>query len=208
MKALRVAMVTRRYWPLASGSATVMAHLAEGLRDEGIECTIVTPRWGSAWPAQIVHRAARVVRLPISPYRTWRNLRYGWTLSAWLRRHAARFDLVYVSELKHEAAAAVVAAERCGWPVVLRAENTGLTGDKGLSDLLVAWSLLAAERPHARLWLIGDGPERDDLAGQLDSLGLGGTVAMPGVFDDVEDVLRAADVFVYPTLEAGTAVAP
>jgi hypothetical protein len=126
---LRAALVTRRYWPLASGSATLMAHLAEGLRPEGIECTIVTPRWGPAWPAEITHRRARVVRLPISPYRTWRNLRYGWTLSTWLRRHAAEFDLVCVSELKHEAAAAIMAGERCGWPVVLRAENSGLAGD-------------------------------------------------------------------------------
>ncbi len=301
-KRLRVALVTRRYWPLASGSGTVMAHLAAGLREEGIECTIVTPRWGPAWPPQIVHRAARVVRLPISPYRTWRNLRYGWTLSTWLRRHAASFDLVYVSELKHEAAAAIVAASRCGWPVVLRAENSGLTGDchwqldatlgrrikqhcgqaaallggsvtlqreliaagyprdrihlaptgippaaqptaqsraesraslaeadpslalpegaplavfmgrltedKGLSHLIAAWSALAPDRPRARLWIVGDGPERKGLAGQIESLGLSGSVAMPGVFDDVEDILRAADVFVYPTLEAGTAMAP
>jgi glycosyltransferase involved in cell wall biosynthesis len=46
------------------------------------------------------------------------------------------------------------------------------------------------------------------LAGQIDSLGLSGKVAMPGVFDDVIDILQAADLFVYPTLEGGTAMAP
>ncbi len=83
-----------------------------------------------------------------------------------------------------------------------------LTEDKGLSDLLAAWSSLAPDRPRARLWLVGDGPERNALAGQIDSLGLSGMVAMPGVFDDVADILQAADLFVYPTLEGGTAMAP
>jgi glycosyltransferase involved in cell wall biosynthesis len=83
-----------------------------------------------------------------------------------------------------------------------------LTEDKGLSDLLAAWASLAPHRPRARLWIVGDGPERKPLAAQIESLGLSGSVVMPGVFDDVEDILQAADLFVYPTLEAGTAMAP
>jgi glycosyltransferase involved in cell wall biosynthesis len=295
-------MVTRRYWPLASGSATWMGQLAAGLAREGIECTLITPRWGGAWPQEIAHRHARVVRLPISSHRLWRDVRYGWTLSSWLRKHAAEFDVVCVSELKHEAAAAVITSQKCGWPVVLRAENSGLTGDchwqlnaslgrrikqhcgladallapsltvereliaagfrrdrirvaplgtparaqrtatartesravlaeadpslavadgaplavfvgrltedKGLPDLLAAWSMVLEQTHRAKLWIIGDGPERQRLTDLARSLGLEGSVALPGTFDDVEDILQAADVFVYPVLEAGTAMAP
>jgi glycosyltransferase involved in cell wall biosynthesis len=122
-------MVTRRYWPLASGAATIMAELAAELPAHGIEATVVTPRWDSVWPAEMHHRGTRVVRLPISTNRPWLNLRYAWTLSAWLRRHAGEFDIVYVSELKHDAAAAMTAARQRGYRVALRAENSGLTGD-------------------------------------------------------------------------------
>jgi glycosyltransferase involved in cell wall biosynthesis len=83
-----------------------------------------------------------------------------------------------------------------------------LTEDKGLPDLIAAWSAVAPDRPAARLWIVGDGPERERLAGQVESMGLSGSIALPGVFDDVTDILQAADLFVYPTLEAGTAMAP
>jgi glycosyltransferase involved in cell wall biosynthesis len=39
------------------------------------------------------------------------------------------------------------------------------------------------------------------------SSGLAGVV-LPGAFDDVQEILQAADAFVYPVLEAGTAMAP
>jgi glycosyltransferase involved in cell wall biosynthesis len=44
----------------------------------------------------------------------------------------------------------------------------------------------------------------NDLIGQL---GLWGFVHLPGPFDDVEDFLRAADVFVLPSLEEGMSLA-
>jgi len=275
-------MVTRRYWPLAGGGATVMANLAAALRKEDVESTIITPKVAASWPDEIHHHGSRVVRLPISTYRAWRNIRYGWNLSTWLRRNANRFDLIYVSELKHEAAAAALAGRRSGLPVVLRAENSGFTGDcqwqletafgrrikqhcftaaallapspsvqreliaagyprnrihychsgtphfprrtpelqtkcrevlaelgegfkmppdtplavfvgqlsddKGLDHLVQAWTQVTGRWPNARLWLVGDGPQRIKLLAQVESLGLTGreTYDILGIADGLE----------------------
>jgi glycosyltransferase involved in cell wall biosynthesis len=301
VKALRVAMVTRRYWPLTGGAATVTAQLAAALPREGIEATVVTPRWEATWPVEMRHRGTRVVRLPMPRRGPFCDLRYAWRLSAWLRRHAQEFDVVYVSELKHDAAATVHAARRADFRVVLRAENSGLTGDchwqinvplgrrikhhcfqadaflapsptiereliaagyardriysapsgvstgpprtaqqraesravlaelgapfklegvaplavfvgrltedKRLPRLLQAWSEVALRRPDARLWLVGEGPLQAELAAQVNALGLAGSVLLPGAFDIVDELLQAADLFVYPVLESGNAVA-
>jgi glycosyltransferase involved in cell wall biosynthesis len=61
--------------------------------------------------------------------------------------------------------------------------------------------------PTARLWLVGDGPHRDELNALIGHLGLWGFVYLAGSFDDVEDFLRAADLFVLPSLEEGMSLA-
>lgn len=54
-----------------------------------------------------------------------------------------------------------------------------------------------------RATLVGDGPQRRELENQVDRLGLGDVVAMPGALDDVAPVLAAADVFVLPSAVEG-----
>src|SRR5690606_33155271 len=39
-----------------------------------------------------------------------------------------------------------------------------LHASKGLADLIAAWPKVLERRPDARLWLVGEGPERDALA--------------------------------------------
>lgn len=78
---------------------------------------------------------------------------------------------------------------------------------KGLQHLVAAWPLVLEQQPQARLWLVGEGPCEGDLASQIDALGLQGKVVLAGAFDDVEDVLRAADLFVLPSLEEGMSLA-
>ncbi len=296
----RLALVTRRFWPLVGGAEMVMANLASELRDMGAEVTVVTAQWDPAWPAEVVHREVPVVRLPNPPQRGWGTLRYMMALNRWLRRRRDSLDLVYVSMLKHDAYAALQTLARSTVPVVLRSEGGGVTGDcqwqrsarfglrirrrchqadaliapspaiatelaeagypvsrtwlvpngvavdgprsdaaraaarrtlgeshpdlasheqsrivvftgrlheaKGLRDLVRAWPMVMLRWPQARLWLIGDGPDREELFELILDLGLRDSVVMPGAFDDVQDVLAAADLFVLPSYEEGMSV--
>ncbi|MFO0901400.1 MAG: glycosyltransferase family 4 protein [Pirellulales bacterium] len=300
MSALRVALVTRRFWPLVGGAEMVMSNLASELRAQGAAVTIVTAQWEPSWPTEVVHREAPVVRLPNPPQRAWGTLRYMMALQRWLRRHQQRLDVVYVSMLKHDAYAAIGALSDTSVPVVLRAEGGGQTGDchwqatarfglrirrrcqqaeaviapspaildelleagfpaartlqipngvaveaprtlahraaarfalaesnpdlassdqspivvytgrlheaKGLRDLVEAWTTVLRRWPYARLWLVGEGPDREELYEKILDLGLRGFVMMPGSFDDVQDILNAADVFVLPSYQEGMSV--
>ena len=70
--------------------------------------------------------------------------------------------------------------------------------EKNLAFLLRAFSGVAAACPEAVLALVGDGPESDNLRDQAQKSGLATRVLFLGQVphDDVQDYLRAADVFV------------
>ena len=127
MKPLRVAIITRRFWPLLGGPEKVLANLAAELPARSVHATILTARWQSSWSAELLFQDVPVVRLAPAPQgrcNTWRYLR---SLARWLRSQRERLDLVYVSELRQEAYAAIGAVQ--GVPVVLRAERVGRRGD-------------------------------------------------------------------------------
>ena len=86
-------------------------------------------------------------------------------------------------------------------PVVVYAGR--MSDDPGLPRLIRAWLEVRRQWPSARLWLVGDGPARDQLRDCISDAGLCGCVHMPGVFEDLEDVLHAADVYVDPCEEPG-----
>lgn len=73
-----------------------------------------------------------IVRLPRSRRRFWGTIRFVRALTRWMVENGRRFDVVYVSMLKHAAWAAMSGATRARLPVALRAEGGGTTGD-------VAW---------------------------------------------------------------------
>jgi len=75
---------------------------------------------------------------------------------------------------------------------------------KGVPELLEAWRVIASEYPEACLVLVGEGGGdqqaceaqlRQDVAAH----GLTASVRFTGAVDNVEDWLRAADIFVFPT---------
>ena len=297
----RLVLITRRFWPLVGGAEIMAARLAAALHARGAPTTLLTARWHREWPAEVEHHGVRVVRLNCPRLRGWGTWRYMQAVAGWLKAHRQSFDLVYVSMLKHDAYAAVTAARRGRFPVVLRAEGAGLTGDcywqleancglrikrrcfqadafvapspaiereliaagyarqrihylpngvslpdprdaasraqsrsdlgeaeaslaadaeaplavytgrlhemKGIEYLIRAWPEVLRRVGRARLWLIGDGPDRWRLTGLIELLGLSTSVRLVGPFDDVEDFLRAADVFVLPSLEEGMSLA-
>lgn len=71
-----------------------------------------------------------------------------------------------------------------------------LQRDRGLETAIRSWVPIQQKWPHARLWIIGDGPEREPLFRMICDLDLRYRVVIPGAFDHWEDLLQAADVLV------------
>lgn len=74
---------------------------------------------------------------------------------------------------------------------------------KGHAHLLEAVALLREDFPALRLLVVGAGVERGRLEEQAEELGLAHTVLFTGFRTDVADLLRAADLFVLPSLREG-----
>ena len=79
--------------------------------------------------------------------------------------------------------------------------------EKNLETLLQAFALVAVEHSKARLWLVGDGPERQMLEGLAHQLGIDSKIRFFGFRNDVAELLRAADVFTLTSLSEGLSVA-
>lgn len=66
-------------------------------------------------------------------------------------------------------------------------------------DLVRAWRIVSARQPDARLWIVGDGPERDRLYRQIGDLDQRFRVVIPGTFDCLEDLIQASDMLLIPS---------
>lgn len=128
---MKLALITRRFPPAIGGAEKVLGYLAPALAELGNDVTVLTSRLDPSLPAFEAIATSRgscdLVRLPTSRLRfvgTWLYMR---ALARWLERHPV--DLAYVSMLKHDAHVAVGAGRRRGFPVALRPEGAGTTGD-------------------------------------------------------------------------------
>lgn len=126
---LSIVIVSRRFWPLVGGAERVLRCLGAALVRQGHAVTVVTQHWDRTWPAEEALDGCAVVRLSAPHARFVGTACYVRRLGRWLRAHADQHDVAYVSMLKHSAYAAVHASERSGWPVVLRPECSGQSGD-------------------------------------------------------------------------------
>ena len=81
---------------------------------------------------------------------------------------------------------------------------TRLHDSKGNSYLVDAARLVLNERPHARFFVVGEGPLREPLEQQARALNLGNRFAFAGFAKDVAGVVSAFDVSVFPSLWEGT----
>lgn len=288
MSALRLVMITSRYWPLVGETELFLIRLADGLRRHRVDLSVITARWDTRWPERAVLREIPFQRVGPPPRNAFQAMRYERSVQRELRERAGRTDLAYVANLRYDASAAVEGCKPLGIPVVLRAQradhawlhetsagrrarktlqqafavvassyglaselqemgieqariryipngvasppprcperqsearaalaaaNRDLTvaeftpvavcagpfcPERGLMPLIEAWPRVAARWPGARLWLIGDGPERDTMYERVTDLGLRHLVLMPGSFDDVDELFTAADLFIEP----------
>ena len=78
-----------------------------------------------------------------------------------------------------------------------------LSPQKSLPTLLQALAKSLPACPKLHLLLVGDGPDRAALEGQVQALGLGRSVAFLGSQPDVWPYLNAADIFVLPSRSEG-----
>lgn len=78
---------------------------------------------------------------------------------------------------------------------------------KDVPLLLDAVARLRAPLDATRVLLVGDGPERDRVAGHAERLGLGARVTFTGFVERPAEALREMDVFVLPSRHEGAPVA-
>ncbi len=121
------------FWPVpAGGQAVVLRALAEAWTAMGHEVQVLTTVPNTDTPRRAALGSIRIERLPAPRWRYLGTLRLMLRYRRWIANHAADFDVILVSMLKYEAAAALSARRRARLPVVLRTEGAGPTGD-------VAW---------------------------------------------------------------------
>jgi glycosyltransferase involved in cell wall biosynthesis len=89
-------------------------------------------------------------------------------------------------------------AARSGGEVVVGCAGRLVPG-KGLGTLLRAWTSVAAAAPHARLWLAGDGPERDRVAALVRDAGATESVELLGAVEDMPSFWSDVGVAVMPS---------
>ena len=68
----------------------------------------------------------------------------------------------------------------------------------GLARLVRAWDHVVRHWPTGKLWLVGEGPYREDLYRLISDLDLRHSVQMPGTFESTDELLRAANLLVHP----------
>ncbi len=124
---MKIALITRRYPPLIGGAEKALSYLAAAFDRAGADVAVVV----SAIPGRPIEpdpaQRPRVIRLPTSSLRFIGTYMYMSNLKKWLLNN--KIDIAYVSMLKHDAYAAIGAGARAGFPVVLRPEGAGATGD-------------------------------------------------------------------------------
>ena len=77
---------------------------------------------------------------------------------------------------------------------------------KDHKSLITAISFIKDTLPNCKLLIVGDGPMRDELEQQTESLNLKNNVIFLGMRTDVPDILMALDIFVLPSIMEATSV--
>lgn len=70
---------------------------------------------------------------------------------------------------------------------------------KGIDTLISAFATVSRRHPHARLWLVGTGPDEGKVRARVAALGLTGTVALTGYSSDPTVYFTACDLFILPS---------
>lgn len=293
-KPKRLAIITRRFWPVSGPTELAVGRLARAIHRAGHTVEIFTVRWQKSWPANLHFSEVPVRRLPKPASGPWRSLRairplsrylvdfqpdgilaFGSDDRTWLAakafsdqipfavrmdRHSIGLngsrlsnvtrqtqvlemasslladcqqtaeelerrspdsaskirivpDLIEAAEPNQRTPAKQNAARNAlsdahpvlsietDQPLVVCAAP--LDQDGGVLDLVRAWPAVLRRLPRARLWILGDGPAGETIWEEINELDLVYSVIMPGFFDDLSEVLLAADLYVHPLRRSG-----
>jgi glycosyltransferase involved in cell wall biosynthesis len=77
-----------------------------------------------------------------------------------------------------------------------------LDASNRFGDLVRAWRIVTARRAEARLWIVGDGPDRETLYRQIGDLDQRFRALLPGTFDCLDELLQASDMLLVPAPHA------
>ena len=72
----RLAIITRRFWPVCGLVELAVGELACKLKSMGHEVEILTARWEKSWPKQFLYREVMAYRLPKPNLHPWGNHRF------------------------------------------------------------------------------------------------------------------------------------
>jgi len=81
---------------------------------------------------------------------------------------------------------------------------TRLHESKGNTFLVDAAKIVIGKRPHAKFFVVGEGPLREPLEAQARALGIGDRCVFAGFAKDIAAVLSAFDLSAFPSLWEGT----
>ena len=293
-KPKRLAIITRRFWPVSGATELAVGRLAKALHAAGHAVEIFTVCWQKDWPKNLHFGEVPVRRLPKSPSRSWPSFRSNRALSRHLLDFQADGILAFGADDETWAAAKAFSDQlplvvridsqsfdqehsksnsvsrqtqvlemassilvdcsktgeevkrvciECGHKVqvvpdlidhaglsqrtrarqnaarnalsdahpVLSIETdqplvvcaAPLNQDGGVLDLVRAWPSVLHQFPKARLWILGDGPSGQTVWEEINKLELVYSVIMPGFFDELSEVLVAADLYVHPLRHSG-----
>ncbi|MEM9364917.1 MAG: glycosyltransferase [Planctomycetota bacterium] len=108
------------------------------------------------------------------------------------RKRSAREALAKInSDLAADADAPVVL-----WIGPMQRQDTQ-TRPTGIRLMVESARILLRRYPDLRIWLVGDGPGRDWVHTELRAEGVRSSVAIPGTFTEIHELVNAVDVAVY-----------
>lgn len=82
--------------------------------------------------------------------------------------------------------------------------NSGrLTKQKAQKDIVSAAAILRDKGMPFRIYIVGDGELRGEIEERIRSLGVGEFVSLLGFRTDILEILKAADLFILPSLDEG-----
>lgn len=122
-QALRILVVTRRFWPHVDDACHRLLWLCDALRKSGASVTILTARWHATWPEFAVCREIPIHRLLPAPCSNWNEGYFQKNVVAWLTQHSREYDIVYVDRADGLLTAVSNKANRIHKPVVARFAN-------------------------------------------------------------------------------------
>lgn len=70
-----------------------------------------------------------------------------------------------------------------------------MTSESGMALACQSVRLLVARFPDLRFWFVGDGPQRETFYANMRSDGVRASIAMPGSFLDMDDLIAASDLY-------------